>query len=185
MMRTAPRKDRSRPFPCQDRPCGCSSADECWHHCCCMSNKQKVAWARQHGVTPPDFVIAAAAKEDDSDVQVCQGDCCQSAAGHPENEPPCCRGRHRPEPSATGSAYDDDGKTQSKVTLVLTSFARQCRGLPPIVFLLTDAVPTIVAPQWKPADTLAGYVIEAPGNFTSAELSPPVPPPKLSCGIAA
>ena len=55
------RKDRSRPYPCQDHACGCASADECWRHCCCFTNRQKVEWARQHGVTPPDFVVAAAA----------------------------------------------------------------------------------------------------------------------------
>ena len=60
---TVAKKDRSRPYPCQNRPCGCASADECWHHCCCLNNRQKVAWARENGVTPPDFVIAAAERE--------------------------------------------------------------------------------------------------------------------------
>ena len=64
-------KDRSQPFPCQDNPCGCSSADECWHHCCCNTNRQKVAWASEHGVTPPDFVIAAAEQEQASAEHVC------------------------------------------------------------------------------------------------------------------
>src|SRR6202035_3152816 len=65
------KKDRSRPYPCQDRPCGCASADECWHHCCCMNNKEKLAWARAHGVTPPDFIVAAAEQERDEPAQIC------------------------------------------------------------------------------------------------------------------
>src|ERR1700733_616375 len=65
-------KDRSQPFPCQDNPCGCSSADECWHHCCCHTNREKVVWAHEHGVTPPGFVVAAAEKEqEESGLHVC------------------------------------------------------------------------------------------------------------------
>ncbi len=64
-------KDRSQPFPCQDNPCGCASADECWHHCCCHTNREKVAWAHEHGVTPPDFVVAAAEKEEHSAEHTC------------------------------------------------------------------------------------------------------------------
>ncbi len=58
-----PEKDLSQPFPCQDRPCGCRSADQCWKKCCCFTNSQKVAWAKANNVTPPDFVVAAAQKK--------------------------------------------------------------------------------------------------------------------------
>ncbi len=56
-------KDRSRPFPCQDHRCGCISAEQCWRSCCCFTNIQKLAWAEQHGVTPPEYVFVAAARE--------------------------------------------------------------------------------------------------------------------------
>lgn len=52
-------KDRSQPFPCQHRPCGCRSADQCWKRCCCFTQAQKLAWAKRNGVTPPDFVRVA------------------------------------------------------------------------------------------------------------------------------
>lgn len=39
-------KDRSLPFPCQDRPCGCMSAAQCWRKCCCFTDQEKLAWAR-------------------------------------------------------------------------------------------------------------------------------------------
>jgi len=186
MMKSGPKKDRSRPFPCQDRPCGCTCADECWHHCCCFTNKQKVAWAREHGVTPPDFVVAA--QEGDDQVQLCEvGDCCTHRAGHPHQEPACCRSRHGHPEAETGATDEarDEGTTESKVTLVVTGFARQCSGLPPVIFLLTDALPLVAPMPWKPVDALAGYVIDPPGVCTSAELAPPVPPPKLSRGVAA
>lgn len=56
-------KDKSVPFPCQDRPCGCATAEQCWTGCCCFTNVEKVAWARRNGVTIPAYVVEAAKKE--------------------------------------------------------------------------------------------------------------------------
>jgi hypothetical protein len=183
------RKDRSRPYPCQDRPCGCASADECWHHCCCMNNKEKLAWARAHGVTPPDFVVAAAAQEDDQPAQLCGGtECGESAVGAHEKERACCRSRHNHHDVAADDATRDHGKTdktEAKVKLVLSDFARQCSGLPQIILLFSDALPCAVSAQWKPAEALVGYVTDAARPCASAELAPPVPPPKLSGSVAA
>lgn len=45
-------KVHSVPFPCQNRPCGCRSADSCLSKCCCFTAEQKVAWAQMHGHGP-------------------------------------------------------------------------------------------------------------------------------------
>lgn len=60
---SSPQKDRSEPYPCMDRPCGCVSAAQCWKQCCCFTNQQKVAWAEENRVTVPESVVAAAAQE--------------------------------------------------------------------------------------------------------------------------
>jgi|GEM_PF-1634295 len=44
-------------YPCQYSRCGCTSAEQCWRSCCCHTLEERVAWARAHGVTPPDFVL--------------------------------------------------------------------------------------------------------------------------------
>ena len=49
-------KDLSQPFPCQNRPCGCRNAEECWKHCCCFSQEEHLTWARTIGVEPPPFI---------------------------------------------------------------------------------------------------------------------------------
>ena len=65
-------KDSSEPFPCQNRPCGCRSAEQCWKKCCCFDNSQKIAWAKANNVKVPDFVLAAAKKvKATADVEVC------------------------------------------------------------------------------------------------------------------
>jgi hypothetical protein len=48
-------KDPSEPFPCQNHPCGCRSAEECWRHCCCFTAAERWAWARANHVEPPSY----------------------------------------------------------------------------------------------------------------------------------
>jgi len=50
-------KDRSQPFPCMDKPCGCATAEQCFASCCCHTPAQRLAWARAQRVAPA--VVAA------------------------------------------------------------------------------------------------------------------------------
>jgi hypothetical protein len=43
-------KDRSRPFPCMDSPCGCATAEQCLSSCCCHTPAERLVWARRHGL---------------------------------------------------------------------------------------------------------------------------------------
>lgn len=43
-------KDRSRPFPCMDKPCGCTTAEQCFSNCCCNTPAERLAWAKAHSV---------------------------------------------------------------------------------------------------------------------------------------
>ncbi len=47
-------------YPCKGHPCGCATAEQCWRHCCCTTLEQRLAWARENYVTPPDFALAEA-----------------------------------------------------------------------------------------------------------------------------
>jgi hypothetical protein len=47
-------------FPCSDDACGCASAEQCWRSCCCHSLRERMEWAREHKVRPPEFAIADA-----------------------------------------------------------------------------------------------------------------------------
>lgn len=44
-------KDRSQPFPCMDKPCGCASAEQCFTSCCCHSPAETLAWAEARGMS--------------------------------------------------------------------------------------------------------------------------------------
>ena len=60
---SAAAKDARKPFPCMNSPCGCRDADQCWLHCCCHSLAERLQWAQQNHVQPPDDVIAEAKAE--------------------------------------------------------------------------------------------------------------------------
>lgn len=46
----------SERFPCEDHGCGCGSATECWSHCCCFTEVERLSWALERGITPPESV---------------------------------------------------------------------------------------------------------------------------------
>jgi hypothetical protein len=57
--RTLAGKDRSQPFPCMDKACGCDSAERCFSNCCCHTPAETLAWARARRIEPA--VLAALA----------------------------------------------------------------------------------------------------------------------------
>ena len=50
-------------FPCMDCPCGCNSAEQCWRSCCCHTLAERMDWAREHGVRPPEYAIDEARRQ--------------------------------------------------------------------------------------------------------------------------
>lgn len=88
-----PPKDRSKPFPCQDSPCGCMSADQCWKSCCCRTNVEKLAWAKANGVTLPAFVEIAAQKET-KQAKAC---CSKNSSTRSSSSSSCCSKSHATE----------------------------------------------------------------------------------------
>jgi hypothetical protein len=174
-------KDRSQPFPCQDNPCGCASAEECWHHCCCHTNREKVAWAHEHGVTPPDFVVAAAEKEGESSEHACChrpacAKCAAKAAEGKHTELTCDVSTHHERPPAAGQPGK---KGALRSVFVLTDLARRCRNLPQFWSLLGQALPVRIETAWSFDKKIVGRVFEAPVLKWRVERSAPVPPPKL------
>jgi hypothetical protein len=47
-------------YPCSASSCGCDSAERCWSSCCCHTMAQRLEWAKEHGVRPPEFALAEA-----------------------------------------------------------------------------------------------------------------------------
>lgn len=85
-------KDPSRPFPCQNRPCGCLTADECWKgDCCCFTLEEKLAWAEANGIEPPEHVRPLVESR-------------KMRSALPEKRPCCSAAQHHDEQQATAPA---------------------------------------------------------------------------------
>jgi hypothetical protein len=79
-------KDRARPFPCMDKPCGCATAEQCFTSCCCHTPAETLAWARSRGVEPAVLEALARRAGMVGSAAAPRG-CCSVAA---EPEPSCC-----------------------------------------------------------------------------------------------
>jgi len=174
-------KDQSRPFPCQDRPCGCMSAAQCWRKCCCFTDREKLAWARANDVTPPAFVVAAAHKERTAKDTTCGKTChaCDGAktgnSSTSTSRPSCCA--HRPGQAESAPAQSND-ETQDKSRYVLTIAMLRCQG----GSLFWNALPWAIVPVRECAmfpHAPTGW--ERPGSVVSdmPAPEPPDPPPRL------
>jgi hypothetical protein len=180
-----PRKDSSQPFPCQNCPCGCLDAEQCWRSCCCQTNAQKLAWARAHHVTPPEYVVAAACREargGQPSAPLAAAACCSRPhlRAPPEG---CCRGA-RPSRRLSAMSSTFSAAPRGQVGWVLLEARNRCRGVSSFWLLLSQvAVP--VARVWMPAKPVCvDHCVSRTTHLVSVCFPPPVPPPKhvaVSC----
>ena len=171
-------KDLSQPFPCQNRPCGCRTAEQCWKKCCCFTNSQKVAWAKANSVELPDYVLAAAKKETATPKKSCA--LCSKAkdnGGRPKCEESIASKNSKPQTSLTQSPVV---LARTKTTKwVLSVYAADCQGQPsfsmcfPATIILARVVPVTNSVE------LTEIVHEISERLSSTTLQPPLPPPKI------
>ena len=83
-------KDRSQPFPCMDKPCGCATAEQCFTSCCCNTPAETLAWAKVHRVEPTVLVALEQRVASGSQLvaKATRSSCCSSKA--PVAEESCC-----------------------------------------------------------------------------------------------
>jgi len=67
-------KDRSLPFPCMNKPCGCATAEQCFTSCCCHTPAELLAWAKANRVEPGVLVALERRLAVDTECQA--GGCC-------------------------------------------------------------------------------------------------------------
>ncbi|HEV3256996.1 MAG TPA: hypothetical protein VG013_08970 [Gemmataceae bacterium] len=151
-------KDRSQPYPCQDHPCGCPNAEECWRHCCCFTPEQRWAWAEAHHVVPPAYAERPTGAQPDHDT------------GTPPTKSCCGQHRHdSPPPSPAGSRW------------VLGVEALRCHGLNTVWASTGAVVPPPPVLTWRPFWPLSGCLSFADAAPLPQVLTPPDPPPRPSC----
>ncbi|QDU98833.1 hypothetical protein Pla8534_67440 [Lignipirellula cremea] len=170
-------KDRSAPFPCQDRPCGCGSAEQCWRKCCCFSHAQKLAWAKSHGVTPPDFVVQAAAAESrtrDDAAMLC------GVKTTAKEGCSCCSPVKRENPSpSTQPVASDSPQGRRTLKLVIGAWMQQCHGHSSLWNSLDWAI-AWEGDAWPPALSVGSWPRVRSIALRCRLPDSPLLPPKLS-----
>ncbi|MFO0841505.1 MAG: hypothetical protein U0797_03760 [Gemmataceae bacterium] len=157
------RGDR-QPFPCQSRPCGCASAEECWKgDCCCFTLEEKLAWAEENGVEPPAHVRPLVEARRAASPPCPQG-CCTHCA-EPAGE--CCR--------------KQPATTPVEVRWVAGVFARKCRGEGPAgTFRLDPSLAPDALPLALRAPETTQLLCPISDQAPTASRCPPTPPPRRS-----
>lgn len=189
-------KDESEPFPCQNRPCGCRTAEQCWKKCCCFTNSQKVAWAKANNVKVPDFVLKAAGIEAAS-VSAPRSETCSLVTAESNSElksaTSCCSksadaaAAVKDREQATSSGYCS--KCVPKKTVahstprkkIVTGFnAAECQGIAFLVALLSTSIVsanvTIESAVPKHGELITAHSERLPWMSPR----PPLPPPKIA-----
>ena len=80
--------------PCENNPCGCQSAEECWTSCCCYTVEEHWAWARANHVEPPPYAVRPAddgwrqtpARDQEANEADCS--CCTQKCTEPKSSKP-------------------------------------------------------------------------------------------------
>lgn len=159
-------KDFSQPYPCQNSPCGCKSAEQCWKSCCCNTPAERLAWAKKNGVTPPSYVVALT-KSPAKPKSAC---CSQKSSAQKEHS--------EPTKVADSGTRKPASEVQQSRKIVLSVCALECQGrssaftLLPWTILVTSQSFTF-SPRAPKAEHRSVDVHPA-----SIDLEPDTPPPR-------
>jgi len=127
-------KDRSRPFPCMDKPCGCATAEQCFTSCCCNTPAETLAWAKARAVEPA--VLAAleqrVAISSQLDAKATKASGCSSKA--PVTEQSCCTSKQH-----AAAVVEDGHLCSTDASLAATPSTTE------------EAMPDKVAPDDEPS----------------------------------
>jgi len=166
-------KDRSRPFPCMDKPCGCATAEQCFSSCCCNSPAELLAWAEINGLDPATLLVLqrrVAATAPEAPAAAC---CCSSAA----EAAACCTttesaSAHQPAPADDR----DSAPTPSKVISLKAMLA--CGGVLAGWAAAVTSLPPPTAPRCEPCLQLVGMLSITDEIGRSADRLSDTPPPR-------
>lgn len=201
-------KDASRPYPCQNRPCGYLSADECWKgDCCCFTLEEKLAWAEANGIEPPVHVRPLVESRKARRATPKKSCCSESSSGpeqsisssssccghgQPAGSPCCSQKPHEaepksecpdcnPKPGSQGCEKRSPPASGSGVRWIVGIFAQKCRGEGPArIFQLDPVTVSDLTPTLVVGPEPVDWVALRSDRLAPSSHRPPTPPPRCS-----
>lgn len=163
-------KDTSTPFPCQNRPCGCASAEQCRKQCCCSSGKAKLAQTNRSSASQVKSVSTAASNK-------------PKPAGSQKS---CCSSKPNARKTESGSAANATkrlGKSPRQTTrtihYVIAIAAQKCHGGYVEWTSMPWAIVSTPAEQNVLSEVLEQFEITS-SRSPIIYLKPPLPPPRVT-----
>jgi hypothetical protein len=156
-------------------PCGCSNAEVCWRNCCCYSQQEKLAWARDHGVTPPAYAQVAPETLATAKQPACccnLKSCCQSQA-----RPECCGDAKLCNQSGSQNRSQRRRRPPTTSTLLLVD-ALRCQGLTSSLVALPPSILPRHGVQKHAAPPTGEAALRHVPLFQRALAAPDTPPPQ-------
>jgi hypothetical protein len=182
-------------FPCQNRPCGCLTSEQCWAgDCCCFTLSEKLAWAEANGIEPPAHVRPLVESRKERPASRPKPTCCEGGGAPGVSEPTCCCGAPESKKGTEGEGRSCCDQTalqrevgitkaancsKPHVTWVVGILAQKCRGEGPAGLFLWE--PTLVAadlPFVLPRPQPSTFLPTETESALYASPQPPTPPPR-------
>jgi hypothetical protein len=185
-----PHKDAGQPFPCQEHPCGCQTAEQCWRHCCCFTPEERWAWAEAHHVTPPPYAEKPAAlarhtarlrdrAEGQTEPPPDSPCCAHAAKGCCHDRPRCASCCHSERGADTTPPPADRPVSRVSWRWTVGVDALRCQGVNTLWVACGAALPLEPPFVWGPWPAPSDWVPFSADFAVLLPASPPVPPPRL------
>lgn len=168
------------PYPCQTRPCGCFTSEQCWAgDCCCFTLEEKIAWAEANGVEPPEHArVLVASRKADVPKAGSSPKCCESEST--DSTCPSCCSDHVPA-ARHGANCKPTPRSEVGVNWVIGIFAQKCRGEGPWGLMQQDpCLPAEIVPGVQPSLVVVEQFEVDCVRAIRVPAIPPAPPPRLT-----
>lgn len=184
--RNRPSVDSHERFPCENCPCGCTTAESCWRSCCCRTDAEKLAWASEQGVIPPDYVVDFVEAESTTTAGARCTACCEKAQREQSDRIAISAtdrtSRQHSPPTAMALRGEDPrspaGRVSRTARLILIEDLRKCGGLPPLWKVLSNVTVGLGLSRVVAEPDPREWLIVVSEMWTSACVQPEVPPPR-------
>ena len=181
-------KDRSRPFPCLDKPCGCATAEQCFAACCCNTPAELLAWASTHDLDPATLHALKRRAATPAPTPVAEATCCCAETGG-DSTASCTASLETTAATLAGEVCADERSPAADEPAALPAVAPAC-GMVSLRAMLacggilagwSAAMISLPAPaivRVERADSIVGLLMVADDVAISVSPTLDVPPPR-------
>ena len=173
-------KDRSRPFPCMDKPCGCATAEQCFSNCCCNTAAELLAWAEANRLDPATLMTlharAAGARPAPATPSCCSSaneapTCCAASAAAPS----CCADAAASPAEQPAGEVPNDAVASPGISL---RAMLACGGILAGWSAATTSLPAPAVVHIERSAACCGRLVLADDVGISIDQTPDAPPPR-------